>query len=293
MAKIIEICGTPGVGKSTIFKEIESRNHKNNTWSSVNNKNPFGEETRQEFFYSIFTELRKGRQPINSRVKKLESRMNFIKRIYRKYKLGRNFVDLYDLKSAGDKFIAQYPSYVDACWKNIFYRQAKSNNGLDLRFEKAEFIYLIIKKFQVLKEKNSKKTMIIDEGLVNMIDRGLYKSDNTEDEKLEIQELLETMPWPDALVFIETSLEEIANRIMTRKDIRDMHKGLSISELIDFTENSRQRIAVAIEYLKAKGIPVLYLDSKNSISKNAGEIITFAESISISNPVQHSNNIVA
>lgn len=293
MAKIIEICGTPGVGKSTIFKEIEARNNNKNTWCSVSNKNPFGEETREEFFKSILKEISQGRKPINSRVPKLESYINYLRRVYRKYKLGRNFIDLYDLKMAGERFVAQYPTYVDACWKNIYYRQAKSSNGLDLRFEKAEFIYLIIKKLQVLKEKKSQKTMIIDEGLVNMIDRGLYKSNNPVDEKLEIQELLETMPWPDGLVFLETSLEEIANRIMTRKDIRDMHKGLSLPELIDFTEACRKRIAVAIEYLAEKGIPVLYLDSKNKISENASKIIAFANSIAVSEPILHSDNVVA
>lgn len=274
--KIIELCGSPGVGKSTIFWHIEKKQKPKNPWTTASNKLPLGNESRADFLWKVWGEILKGKKPVNPRSKKMESWYEYARRIYHGIKLGRNFVDLYILKEAGDRFVAQYPQYVDACWKNLFYRQAKSSNGLDLRFEKAEFIYLIIKKFQVLQEKKSDKTVIIDEGLINMIDRALYKSENPLDEKEEIEEVLETMPWPDALVYIDSDLEENVKRILERNDIRDMHKGLSKKELMEFTQAGRERILTAIRYLERKGIPVLYVGSMRPVSINAKEIIEFA-----------------
>ncbi|MFZ0490880.1 MAG: hypothetical protein WAM00_11590 [Salegentibacter sp.] len=274
--KIVELCGSPGVGKSTIFGQIDRRERQEFSWTTASNKLPMGNESRLEFLRKVLNEILNGKKPVNPRSQKMESWFEYARRIYRGIKLGRNFVDLYILKEAGDRFVAQYPQYVDACWENLFYRQARSSNGLDLRFEKAEFIYLIIKKFQVLKEKKSNKTVIIDEGLINMIDRALYKSKNPLEEKEEIEEVLETMPWPDALVYLDSDLEENARRIIERKDIRDMHKGLSLDELMDFTRAGRERILTAIRYLEEKGIPVLYLDTLRPVSENADKIIEFA-----------------
>ena len=278
MARIIEMCGSPGVGKSTIFKEIEKLRKPGESWDIADNKNPMGEKSKSEFLDEIISELKKGRKPINQRVSQLESFPNYIKRIYRKIKLGRKFVDLYILKQAGEKFVATYPNYVDALWKNIFYRQAESSNGMDLRFEKAEFIYLIMKKIQILKDKDDSKSYIIDEGLINMIDRGLYKSDNEVSEAQEIRELLDSMPWPDGIIYLQTDLKENARRIKYRKDIRDMHKGLTPDEIIEISNACRKRIITAINYLQESGCPVLYLDSTRPPKENANKIIDFVKS---------------
>lgn len=153
---------------------------------------------------------------------------------------------------------------------------------MDLRFEKAEFIYRIIKKIQILRDKNTDQLTIIDEGFINMIDRGLYKSETPMDEKEEIYKLLEMMPLPDALVYIETDLNENAKRLLSREETRDMHKGLTVNELMDFTQTCRVRILTSIKYLENKGIPVLYINSSNSIKKNADKIIEFTENLEIS-----------
>jgi len=275
MAKIIEICGVPGVGKSTIFSELERIEKSGFNWKTISNLNPMGDQSRTEFIKRIISDILKGKKPRNKRTKALESNLDYVKRIYRTLKLGRKFVDTYILKEAGIRFTQKYPDYIDACWQNIYFKQAKSSNGLDLRFEKAEFIYLIIKKIQVLMENKSNKVMIIDEGLINMIDRVLYENTDDGSEKIEIEKRVNAMPWPSAIVYLSTSLEEITKRILSRKDIRDMHKNLDHNELITFSENSMKRIEIAINHLRDKGVPVLELDSSNSIQNNTQQIINF------------------
>jgi len=281
MGKIIELCGSPGVGKSSIFYELEKRRNKKYKWTTASNTNPYGDKSRYDFVKSILIKVKKGKNQVDSRAKNLESFYDFARFIYREIKKGRNFVDIDAMKEAGDRFVALHPKYIEACWGNIFARQTKSLNGLDLRFEKAEFIYRIIKKNQILREKITDQFIVIDEGFINMIDRGLYKSTSSIDEEEEIYSLLEIMPLPDALVYIETDLKENAKRLISREEIRDMHKGFSFSELMDFTQVCRQRILTSIKYLENKGTPVLYIDSTNSIKENADKIIEFTENLEL------------
>lgn len=275
MAKIVEICGSPGVGKSTIFKEIERRRKSSDIWTTATNINPYGDQNFTEYVVKILEEIKKGSSR-NSIINQ-ESTFAFLKRIYKEIKRGRNYTDPNLKKEAGERFVEQFPEYINACWGNIYYRQVKSINGLDLRLEKADFIYKIIKKIQIIKENKTNKITIIDEGLINLIDRALYKSVNITEEKEEIASLLNIMPLPDALVYIETDLHENAKRLVLRKDVRTMHKGLSMNELIDYTKISRERVLAAIELLKSKGIPLLYLNSNDHIKENASKIIDFAK----------------
>ncbi|MEJ8800543.1 hypothetical protein [Pontibacter sp. H249] len=276
MAKFIELCGSPGVGKSTIFRELEKRIKKHYNCSTASTANPMGNEDLPAFGKRVIASIRGGKKYLNSR---LETDYEFIRRIYKEVKNGRNHVDPEVLKAAGDRFVAQYPEYVNACWGNIFYKQSKSANGLDLRFEKTEWIYRIIKKVQVIKENKTHKTIIIDEGLVNMIDRGLYKSDDPIEEEQEIYSLLNVMPLPDALVYIHTDVRENADRLLTREVLRDMHKGLAHNELMEYTQRCRERIMATIKYLEFKGVPVLYIDATKPIKYNAQAIIDFASNL--------------
>lgn len=279
MAKIVEICGSPGVGKSTIFKEIERRRKSTDIWTTANNINPYGEQNFKEYVAKILEEIKKGpyRKSLNNQNK--ESTFAYIKRIYKEIKRGRNYSDPTSKKEAGERFVEQFPEYMNACWGNIYYRQVKSINGLDLRLEKADFIYKIIKKIQIITENKTNKITIIDEGLINLIDRALYKSVNITEEQEEIASLLKVMPLPDALVYIETDLHENAKRLLLRKDVRSMHKGLSMNDLIDYTKISRERVLTAIELLKSIGIPLLYLNSNDHINENACKIIDFAKNL--------------
>ena len=277
MAKIVEICGSPGVGKSTIFKEIERRRKSSDIWTTATNINPYGDQNFTEYVVNILEEIKKGSSRNSLINQNKESPLAFLKRIYKEIKRGRNYTDPNLKKEAGERFVEQFPEYINACWGNINYRQVKSINGLDLRLEKADFIYKIIKKIQIIKENKTNKITIIDEGLINLIDRALYKSVNISEEKEEIASLLKIMPLPDALVYIETDLHENAKRLVLRRDVRSMHKGLSMNELIDYTKISRERVLTAIELLKSKGIPLLYLNSNDHIKENASKIIDFAK----------------
>lgn len=279
MARIVELCGSPGVGKSSIFEVIEQKNTKGDNWTCVTDLFPYGREDWLHFVYRILKELTKGRRNVFSNPGFRESFGDFYVRILRSIRKGKDYIEEDALKQAGDRFVVQYPILVDALWGNIYYRQKESYNSLDLRFEKAGYMYRIIKKLQLAGENTSGKTIIIDEGLINLIDRALFRSSSQEEEREEIKDLLENMPLPEAIVYIETDLEENIKRLTSRKVLRDMHRALSKEDLAEATKNCRERLDFTIQCIEDRGIPVLRVNGLNPIRDNAEIILKFIENL--------------
>ncbi|MFD2245101.1 AAA family ATPase [Pontibacter ruber] len=255
MARIVEMVGSPGVGKSTIFKAIQAKSKSSFNWE---------------------TALEPMQQPEAGVIGKL-------KILFELVMYGKGYVDAVKLKQAkeaSDRFVAQYSEYIDACWNNLYHRQRSSNNRLDLRFEKTAFLNRMIQKVQLLRESPNNKTVLIDMGLVNIVERGLYKSTTASEERLEIRRLLDVMPLPDAVVYIQTDAAENARRLLMRREVRDYHRSLNTEELIQCTVKWQERLNAAIDYLEEKKVPMLHVDSKNPIDENADRIIDF-----ISKPV--------
>lgn len=279
MAKLVELCGSPGVGKSSIFEVIEQKNRKNASWTCATDLYPKGREDWFDFGYKILKEIGNGRRHAFANPEVLERPKDYIIRILRTIRRGKDHIEEDVLKEAANRFVAQYPAYMHAIWSNIYYRQRESYNGLDLRFEKSGYMYRVIKKLQLAQENQSGRTTIIDEGVINLIDRALYKSLNLEEEREEVQDLVEYMPLPSAVVYIETDLQENIKRLGKRKELRDMHQSLTPKELVEVTKSCRARLQIVIELLGAKGIPILYIDGLKSIEENAQSIVEFTENL--------------
>src|SRR5687768_6866386 len=114
MAKILEFYGSPGAGKSTIYEELKDKWKKEFNWIPSHHLFP------------------------KNKIK-FESLRNFLSTLSRLIKNGN--VDEVALKEAGDRFVVQYPDFIDAFWNNILLNQMKGYNGLDLRFEAVRYFY--------------------------------------------------------------------------------------------------------------------------------------------------------
>jgi len=252
MAKIVEFYGSPGVGKSTIYEELKRK------WSKDSNWIPS---------HHLFTKKKI----------KFESLSKFLSDVANIIKNGN--IDDVAMKDAGDRFVAQYAEFIDAFWNNIIFKQKKSYNGLDLRFERAKYFYITIQRIQFLRESNSKKIALVDEGLIHRISRGLYKSENLIEEIDEIKHLLQIMPLPDALIYVETDVQENAKRLAHRKKVISMHKSLSITEIENIIPETQERMENVTKILEKKGITILRVDAKLHISTNVTKIISFVEGL--------------
>ncbi len=250
MAKIVEFYGSPGVGKSTIYKELEGKWKKNYNWIPSHHlykKKEF--EKLNKIFFSVARLIKYGG------------------------------VDDAAMKEAGERFIAQYPEFIDAFWNNILSKQKKSYNGLDLRFERVKYFYVTIQKIQFLRESSCKKIVLVDEGLIHRISRGFYKSENVAEEIDEIEYLLQVMPLPDAVVYFETDVQENARRLAQRKKVISMHKSLSITEIEYIIPETQERMEHVTKFLQNKGISILRIDAKLHIGTNVNKIMSFVEGL--------------
>lgn len=254
MSRVIEICGSPGVGKSTIYKEVVKNWNKYDKWIPSEKLYPYKKIKLNNIKSSIrlITELLINR---------------------------RNIADLDMMKEAGERFINQNPAYIKAFWKAIYLGNNPISNGKDLKFLSAEFTHIKIQRFQTIIESKSEKIAIMDEGLIHSIASWIYDA-NTENEELnKINQLLNLVPLPDALVYIDLDLEKNLERILNRKNLLDRHQSLSLSELKTATLVSRRIRSNAIKILKDKALPVLILNSTNSTKTNAKQIINFANEL--------------
>ncbi|WP_018613822.1 hypothetical protein [Segetibacter koreensis] len=254
MAKIVEITGSPGAGKTTIYREMEARARRNKKYNWVPG-------------YYLYPRERL----------MIEERGFLISNLLRQVATGRRKVDMAAMIEAGERFIASYPDYMDACWNNINCTQKKNLNGLDLRFQKISYIYTVIQKIQTLREQNSDKIAVVDEGLIHFLTTRLYNREYVGNEKEEIVNLLQIMPLPNAVISIETDLKENTKRLMQRKKVIPMHKSLVISQLEKITYLDHNIRAIVNDALEDMDIPFLRIDSTDKVANNVDKIIDFVE----------------
>lgn len=252
MAKFVELIGSPGVGKTTIYKELQRIWEKNYNWAPSQNFYPKKEiisEPSGSFFIDILRRIKNRNGKIDTRA----------------------------MEEAGGRFVELYPEYIDACWNDINCTQKRNLNGRDLRFQKVSYLYKLIQKIQTVREQNSEQIAIVDEGLIHIINSILYKREVSAEEKKHIEHLLEIMPLPVGIVSIETALEENIKRLGQRKKVIPMHKSLADEQLEDTIRIDHNKRAVINTIIANKKIPFLRIDSTDVIANNVSKIIHFAE----------------
>jgi thymidylate kinase len=254
MAKIVELVGSPGVGKTTLYKHLQASWNKNYNWMP------------SQHFY-----------PKKETI--AESTGSLISDILRWIKNRKGRVDMRAMEEAGGRFVELFPDYIDACWNHINCTQKKNLNGLDLRFQKVSYLYKLIQKVQTVREQENDKIAIIDEGLIHIINSILYKREAYTEEKEEIEHLLEIMPVPQGIVYVETDVEENVKRLSQRKKVIPMHKALVKGELEIFVHSDHNKRAVINTIIESKNIPFLRINSIDTIANNVSKIISFAENL--------------
>jgi shikimate kinase len=248
MAKIIELCGSPGVGKSTIYQKVVARWKKGNTWVPGHRLYP----------------------AVSFKDKELKSLITAIaKKLY-------GSPDNMKMRAAARRFVVQQPALVNRYWSHIQMLEAQSFNGTDQRFEKAIYLYSLFQQMQVCLESKSEKWAFIDEGLINSIGNALCQIDDV-DVSHEIMEVLSCMPLPDAIVYVhldhENNYERLVRRTKHLPSLASLNEAQMKEAILQLTR-PRQK---AVQLLSEKGIPVLSIDASNSVGDNVSKIISFLE----------------
>jgi gluconate kinase len=254
MAKFIEISGTAGVGKSTLYRELVALYKPEFNWIPAHNLFP-----------------------------KCEIEENGLRYHYWKLKtllFGRDYaIDKYKLLEAGENFVEQNPLLMNVFWENIYYKQKASLNGRDQRLDKATFLFELIQKLQVVLEQGADKLAILDEGPAKLIDVLSNTAISTQNDTDEINTALSLLPQPSALIYLQTDIKENVSRLLKRKHVIPAHKNLTEKQLENFVKESHNRKALVNNYLEKKGVRILHLDANDNVRANAIKVLKFVDDI--------------
>lgn len=253
MAKIIELSGCNGVGKSTLYNELKNNWQKNKKWTPSHYllpKRKIEINNLQSFIISC------GKKFINN---------------------NNNNLDYILLKKAEERFVIKNKDFIDKFYEVIINNLKESYNGVDVRFESVNFFYFIISKIQCLIEDKKDIIAIVDEGIIHQLGRIIYKNPEKINIEAEIYELMDTAPLPDALIYVFADIQTISSRLMKRNHITTIHKNLDMKGLDFVTKQSLERRMYINSYLIEKGIPICNIDASHSIKYNTKKIIEFCE----------------
>lgn len=251
MAKIIEIAGPAGAGKSTILNSLAQGRKESSEWIFYQKLLPY--------------------QKIN--YLKLS---NVVQNLPSLLKKGKGNLDDSALYEAGKRFIMAHESYVDLYWQNLHTNYSRDLNGFDARFDSSAKFYNKIKEYQYIEESKTSKRVLFEEGLIhNLTGRVPIVNGSLQKEKSDIDAFLMVMPLPESLIVIDTDAMIIIERLVKRKKVLPMHRNKSVQELRDLTMIIKERMAYAIEVLLKNGVNVLSIDSQEEVRKNTDKINAF------------------
>lgn len=244
MGNYIEFIGVPGVGKSTTYKFLKNYSNEE-LWIPYEKLRKLGETTDKSLKNSVLRYLIKQIRP------------NEVKRSG----LNRTFLN---------NAVNEHPKLVELFWKTI--PNINDKNGEELKFYGVEYIQNILEKIQFIKEYQTEKLCLVDEGLLHNL--GYFTPDNGENSETLIKKMLDYIYLPKAVIYFTGDVHVIVDRTISRGNPRLRDKNLTHAQLIDSRLDAikeKEQCIKAIENL----IPVLYLDAMESLDLKAEKIRSF------------------
>jgi hypothetical protein len=252
MAKIIELCGIPGVGKSTIYSALSAAWSKDKEWVPADFLLP--------------------KQKINFRNSK-----DFILSIPKW--IGKD-IDLRLLKEAGFRFVSQYPDYMNGSWEAVLRNHLSREDRPDVRLKEATRLKKSTEYIQYLKENKSTKYAILDiGGLVQRLDFTWFNSKDIHEDQRELVALLSSMPLPEAVIYMYVDEKTNVERLLNRGRTLAVHKKLTVRELEEFCQKYQQRWSIVCKKLEEKNVPLLKINNQISIPEIKYMINEFVEKL--------------
>ena len=249
----VEFFGAPGVGKTTLYKEVVKKMPKD--WITEQNaifksKMTFVNRNSLKFFfyktlYSIPQTakfLSKIHEPINHRVL------------------------FYD-------FIKDFPVFYKFSLDCIFNSSSTSYRKTTAFLQFLE----TAKKRTLIKKSNLNIKVLSDESLCQRMFTQL--SEEEIDEEQQVEKYFKNIPFIGRLVHVKLNEDEIVYRIQKRfkqtNKINYMNTGLSSEELLHQTKKYTSYVKTGIKVLEQRGVTILQIDSSLSVDQNVSKIVDF------------------
>jgi len=238
-AKVIEMIGPPGIGKTALYEFLCAR------WS------PQLSWTCQEelLIPKPGIEDFKGWLGYNAR-KWLGKRLN--KHISSDF--GRRFIN----------------NHIDLCtflWNLISGPGVYTNQELDMRYRTANNLFLDFCRYQAILEKSSEKPCLICEGFLQ---KSFLVQVNEESRQEVVQNYIKLLPLPYAVIYMNTHKSDIiVERLLARKKMIASQVGMDYQMLMEDIRKWSATLELVTSSLHSYNVPVYYIDGANPIQENA------------------------
>ncbi|MET0636784.1 MAG: hypothetical protein ABWZ25_12210 [Chitinophagaceae bacterium] len=233
-SRIIEMIGSPGAGKSTIYNELIRSWDPDCPW-----------EYRQQ-------------------TKKAGSLEKVIRAI-----TGRRATEPVVIEGGLD-FINHHPDLAEFLWAHLSDARTYPYNSYNKRFRSAYFLFRDFCRYQTIMQGDSEKFFVVDEGLLQR--SFLVNNDRTLMEEI-VSEYIELIPLPSAIIYLEArNLDVIFARLKGRKKTIASHIGLTDWELYKDLETWQYLFSLINEKLKKKNVEIFRIDSEEQVDTNVALI---------------------
>lgn len=254
IARIIEIIGAPGTGKSTIYQSLC------NTWRP---RSPW-----------IYPDTLITPEPgIFSFPKWIVYRL----RLALHKKLTRSIPVEFGLRFAG-----QNRNLARCCWDVLSDIRVYSDQEIHRRFRSAHFFFTTFCMYQAILEKASAKPCIIEEGFLQ---KSFFTRTEEVDQQLAyplVDEYLSLVPLPFAVIHIDTyDVDEIVRRLRRRQKIIASHLDLGDDALRRDIKQWQRAQHYLLDRLKRQGVMIVPVNAKEPVRANVSAIDELLKKISV------------
>lgn len=250
MAKIVEIIGPSGSGKSSVYKGLKEKWQYNLNWVTYDQVN-YSPEAK------IGRILKKVQRILKDIIPRKKPDVPKPAVINDWKFVGSN--NDYFLSTEHDEFKSVLMDLVEEHCKVGF-------SGDDKRFITAYMIMWSMARIDTVRFiDNNNRYCILDQG-EGLISRIMHLTTPSFDEKA-LSFYLEYVPYPDVLFYLDTDLDIIIERVKTRSRSSSLHEGMDESEMIQYTEKADRFLHKAVDYLDSKGVEVHKIDCSQTIDQ--------------------------
>lgn len=256
MSKIVEIIGPSGSGKSSVYNGLKERWEYGLNWVTFDHLN-----------YSPGVPLnrmvKRGQRILKNLIPQKKSDIPK-PRVKEEWKfVGTN--NNYFLGGKHEEFKSVLMDLIEDHCKVGY-------SGTDKRFITAYMIMWSMGRIETVKSiENDDRYCILDQG-EGLISRIMHLTTPSFDENA-LNLYLQHVPNPDVLVYLNTDLEIIYDRVKNRKRSSSLHDGMSDSDILQYTEKTDLFLRKASDYLEKEGADVYRVDSSQTIGQVISQIV--------------------
>lgn len=250
MAKIIELLGLPGVGKSTLYGALKATHTIGDSWVPAEVLYPRLRSHGASFRGLLKSVLRRDRP-----------------------------LDQVALREAGSRFAAQNQDFIRVFAAEMYKKSFEYQNCLEYLRKRSGGFNTTLQLAQTLREDSDNRYAILDEGILMYLvgllmdgkGSGLLSEDNATYQWLK--DALDIAPLPEGIIFVDADADIVGQRAFEREKKILNYRGFTQKDIAVASSRLQKNIHGFLDLLRSKeDLFVIDIDGRRDISGNVEEL---------------------